>query len=194
MTLQGFSRKTQLSGNIMLAALAGMMLFACENSLTVVKEVTASDTLAAVTAHDVVYWRSDSGSVFMKLQAPQMYRVEGNEPTIEFPKGFIAFFFDSLEHNTSQIKAKYGISNENTRIMTARDSVIVENFVTQEKLESETLFWNQQTKKIVSPGLVKVTSPGRVVFGDSLIAAEDFSSRTIYNIRATIEVDESDDY
>lgn len=178
----------------MLAILAGMMLFACENSLTIVKEITASDTLAAVTAHDIVYWRSDSGSVFMKLQAPLMYRTEGDEPTIEFPDGFIAFFFDSLERNTSQIKAKYGISNENTRVMTARDSVVVENFITQEKLESETLVWNQQTKRIVSPDFVKVTSPGRVVFGDSLTAAEDFSNRTIYNIRATIEVDESDDY
>ncbi len=178
----------------MAAVLAGMMLFACENSLTVVKEITASDTLAAVTAHDIMYWRSDSGSVFMKLEAPLMYRTEGNEPTIEFPEGFTACFYDSLETNTSQIKAQYGISNENTRIMTARDAVEVENFITQEKLESEILFWNQQTKKISSPVLVKITSPGKVIYGDSMNAAEDFSNRTIYNIRATIEVEDADDY
>ncbi|HQQ11592.1 MAG TPA: hypothetical protein PK855_00430, partial [Bacteroidales bacterium] len=86
--------------NIMLAA-TGMMLFACENSLSVIKEITAEDTLAAVTAHNIVYYRSDSGNVFMKLEAPLMYRTEDKNPTIEFPVGFTAIFYDSVQQASS---------------------------------------------------------------------------------------------
>ncbi len=171
-----------------------MMFFSCENSLTIVKEITAEDTLAAVTANDIIYYRSDSGMVFMKLEAPLMLRVEGNDPTIEFPLGFEASFYDSVQQPASLIRAKYGITHENTQIMIARDSVEVENFQTLEKLQSATLFWNQKTKRIYTQALVKITSPDKVVYGDSLEAAEDFSTRTIYNIRATIEVEESEDY
>ncbi len=179
--------------NIMLAA-TGMMLFACENSLSVIKEITAEDTLAAVTAHNIVYYRSDSGNVFMKLEAPLMYRTEDKNPTIEFPVGFTAIFYDSVQQASSRISAKYGITHENTQLMMARDSVVVENFKTSEKLETETLFWNQKTKKIYTSNLVKITSPDKIVYGDSLTAAEDFSTRTTYNIRATIEVEEKEEY
>jgi LPS export ABC transporter protein LptC len=183
----------KLTYNIMLI-LFSMMFFSCENSLTIVKEITAEDTLAAVTANDIIYYRSDSGMVFMKLEAPLMLRVEGNDPTIEFPLGFVANFYDSVQQPASLIRAKYGVTHENTQIMIARDSVEVENFQTLEKLQSSTLFWNQKTKRIYTQALVKITSPDKVVYGDSLEAAEDFSTRTIYNIRATIEVEESEDY
>ncbi len=179
--------------NIMSMVFMGMMLFSCENSLTVVKEITAQDTLAAVTANDIVYFRSDSGMVFMKLEAPLMLRAEGTDPTIEFPEGFVANFFDSLQQPASQIKANYGISYENTQIMIAKNEVEVQNFETQETLQTDTLVWNQKTKRISTRSLVKITSPDKVIYGDSLVAAEDFSTRTIYNIRATIEVDENEE-
>ena len=38
--------------------------------------------------------------------------------------------------------------------------------------------------------MVKITSPDRVVFGDSLTADEDFSKRVIHGIRATIEFED----
>lgn len=191
--LSGRYFRSGLFFSIMSMIFIGMMLFSCENSLTVVKEITAEDTLAAVTANDIIYYRSDSGLVFMKLEAPLMLRVEGTDPTIEFPQGFIANFFDSVQQPASQIKAKYGISYENTQIMIAKEDVEVQNFETQETLQTDTLIWNQKTKRIATHTLVKITSPDKVVYGDSLEAAEDFSTRTIYNIRATIEVEENED-
>jgi len=167
-----------------------MMVFACENSITVVKEITREDTLAAVTANDIVYIRSDSGHVFMRLEAPYMLKVAGTDPSIEFPQGFEAMFYDSLQQPASRIKASYGISYENTQLMIARNNVEVENYTTKELLNTETLFWNQKTKQIYTKAFVKITSPDKIIYGDSLNAAEDFSSRSIHNIRATIEIDE----
>ncbi|MDO8897680.1 MAG: LPS export ABC transporter periplasmic protein LptC [Bacteroidales bacterium] len=172
---------------------AAMMWVSCENSLTVIKEITREDTLAAVTAHDIVYIRSDSGQVFMQLKAPVMLRYSGEDPTIEFPEGFEAIFLDSLQQPSSRIEAKYGISHENTELMFARDEVVVENFQTKEILYTETLFWNQKKKIIYTRASVKITAPDKVIYGDSLTAAENFSTREIYNIRATLEIEENED-
>jgi len=65
-------------------ALAAMMLFSCENSISRIVEITQEDTLAAVTTYDIVYERSDSGYVRVKLVSPLMKRFGGDDPLTEF--------------------------------------------------------------------------------------------------------------
>lgn len=169
-----------------------MAWVSCENPIAVVREIAKEDTLAAVTATDVTYIRSDSGEVFMILTAPLMLQYDGDDQMIEFPNGFEARFLDSLNQPTSRIKGNYGVSYEKVKLMIARGDVEVENFETAEMLNTETLYWNQQSKKIFTSAAVKITGPEKIIFGDSLVAAEDFSSRTIYNIKATLEIEEED--
>jgi len=182
---------TFLLFNIMVVSSA-MMLFSCENSIAVVKEITREDTLAAITAYDIVYIRSDSGKVQMELEAPVMNRFSGTDPSIEFPEGFEAVFYDSAMQQSSRIRADYGISNENTKLLIARRDVEVENYKTKEKLNTESLFWDQRKKFIYTGAFVKITSPDKIVFGDSLTATEGFDQRTIHNIRATLEIEEEE--
>jgi LPS export ABC transporter protein LptC len=176
-----------------MAVIAAMMFFSCENPIAVVKELTQEDTLAAITARDVVYIRSDSGEIQMRLTAPRMNRFDGDNPAIEFPEGFMAYFFDSLEVVSSTIKADYGISYEKTRLMLAKSNVEVENYDKQEKLNTETLFWDQNNKTIFTRASVTITSPDRVIYGDSLSASEGFEQRVIHNIRAVIEFEEENE-
>lgn len=175
---------------MIVASLIVLTMFSCENSITIVKEVTRADTLESVSAKNIVFIRSDSGNVKIRLTATLMKRFEGKEVYTEFPEGFEAFFYDSLNKPSSRIRADYGISYENTKLMIARNNVEVENFNTLEKLNTESLYWNQKKKIIFTSAFVKITSPGKVIFGDSLTANEGFDKRTIHNIRATIELDE----
>ncbi len=121
-----------------------------------------------------------------------MKRFEGKDVYTEFPEGFEAFFYDTLNKPSSRIRANYGISYEKTKLMIARNDVEVENFSTLEKLNTESLFWDQKRKIIFTHAFVKITSPDKVIFGDSLTANEGFDKRTIHNVRATIEFDEED--
>ncbi len=166
------------------------MMYSCENSITVVKEVTRADTLESQSAKDIVFIRSEEGNVKIRLKAPVMKRFEGKDNHIEFPEGFEAIFYDSLNQQSSRITAEYGINYENTKLMVARNAVVVENFKTLEKLNTESLFWDQKKKTIYTRAFVKITSPDKVIFGDSLTATEGFDRRTIHNVRATIELDE----
>jgi LPS export ABC transporter protein LptC len=172
--------------------LMAMMFVSCENPIAVLQEFSREDTLSAITAKDVVYIRSDSGRVQMRLHAPLMNKFEGDEPSTEFPQGFVAYFFDSVNVMSSTIRAEYGINFEKDRLLLARRNVEVENFNTQEKLFTETLYWNQQNKTIFTRASVKITSPDRVIYGDSLTASEGFEQRVIHNIKATLEVEEED--
>lgn len=170
-----------------------MMVLSCENSLTVIKEITGADTLATVSANHIVYMRSDSGKVFMRLEAPLMLRFEEEDETTEFPEGFEVFFYDSLQQLSSRIKADYGVNYERLEIMSAKTNVEVENYTTKELMLTETLYWNQKTRRIFTMSPVKISSPDKVIYGDSLNAMEDFSSRNIFNFRATLEIEEGDD-
>jgi len=165
----------------------------CENSLTVIREVTAEDTLSAVRATNIEYLRSDSGSVYMRLTAPLMLRFAGDDEKVEFPEGFEAFFYDSVGRQSSRIKANYGLNIEKDQWMLARGDVEVENYLTRELMQTAQLIWNQRDKTIRTGAPVRITGPDKNLSGDSLTANDDLSQRTLYNIRGTLEMEDEDD-
>ena len=169
-----------------------MVLFSCENSLDKVKEFIDTDTINGVLAYDVTITRSDSGFVQAKLMAPVMHSVEGDSAVLEFPKGFTAYIYEKDSIPTSKIRGDYGIRYDKEELIFVKDSVVVENLESQETLFTETLYWNQKTKKIYTRNDVKITSPDKVVYGDSLNANEDFSQRVIHGMRATLEIEDEE--
>ena len=169
-----------------------MVLFSCENSLDKVKEFIDTDTINGVLAYDIIMTRSDSGFVQAKLIAPVLHNVEDDSSTLEFPNGFLAYLYERDTIPTSKIRADYGIQYSEQELVFARDSVVVENLDTKETLFTETLFWNQKTKKIYTRNFVKIVSPDKIVFGDSLSANEGFTQRVIHGMTATLEIEDDE--
>ena len=167
-------------------------LFSCENSIQTVQKLTAQDTTAAMTATDVHYVRSDSGRIQLILKSPLLIKHSGDNPYTEFPKGFLVDFYDSTGNVISVLKANYGIRKEREEMLQARNNVVVKNLKTKKTLYTENLIWNERTRKITAPGFVKIVSPDGTIFGDSLIANESFTRRTIYGIRGTLDVKDND--
>lgn len=167
-----------------------MVLFSCENSITTIQEITRTDSAASVSAYNIEYIRTDSGYRQVVLRSPVLNRYTGNDPYQEFPEGFEIYFYDTLGNKKSSIKANYGISYEKQKLMQARNDVVVRNFSTQEQLNTENLVWDQKKKIIWANKFVKVSSPDKIIFGDSLIADELFKHHEIININAIIDVEE----
>ncbi|NOX84632.1 MAG: LPS export ABC transporter periplasmic protein LptC [Chlorobi bacterium] len=165
-----------------------VMLFSCENSITTIQEITRTDTLPLVTAYNIEYERTDSGYLRVLLRSSKMERFEGKEPYTVFPDGFEITFYDTTGVPVSFIRANYGISYEKKKIMQARNDVVVKNFDTQEQLNTENLVWDQKKKTIFSNTFVKITSPDKIIYGDSLRSNESFTDRSIYHIRGELEV------
>lgn len=170
-----------------------VMLISCENSMEKVKQFIDYDTISGLMAYDVVIERSDSGRMTAKLVAPVMRSVDDQDSSmLEFPKGFVAFMYEGDTAPTARISGDYGVNYERKELVMARHNVVVENIETQEVLETEQLFWDQKHKKIYTGSMVKISSPDKVIFGDSLTANESFTRREIFGIRATIELDEDE--
>ena len=171
-------------------ASAVVMLFSCENSITSIQAITMQDTLPVVTAYNIKYERTDSGYRQVILTSPYMERYAGNDPYAVFPEGFRVTFYDTTGMPNSFIRADYGISYEKRKWMLARNDVVVRNFDTEEQLNTENLVWDERKKLIYANTFVKITTPDKVVYGDSLKAHESFKWRELYNIRAEIEFEE----
>ena len=172
-------------------ALAGMVLFSCENSISTINKITQEiDTLAAITTYDIVYERSDSGYVQVKLESPLMKRYLGKDEYNEFPNGFEITFFNKTGKKASYITAEYGIQYVKRKFMNAQNNVIIKNFDTQEELYTENLVWDQRTKLIRSNTFVKLIEPDKTIFGDSMWANESFTEYEIYNLKGEFDIQE----
>jgi LPS export ABC transporter protein LptC len=166
------------------------MLISCENSISEVQQISHQDSMPIVSAFDIVYERTDSGYLQVVLRSPKMERFEGNDKQVIFPEGFDVAFYDETGKQVSSIKANYGINYENRKLMKARNDVVVKNFETEEQLNTENLVWDQKKKMIYANSFVKITTPDRVVYGDSMNAAETFKTREIFNMRGVFELEE----
>jgi len=169
------------------------MLFACKNDL---KEIAAidfsSDTIPDVSARNIDFTFSDSAKVQVRLTGPVMHAYEGDDPYMVFPDGFKVEFYDSVMNVTSTITGNYGIHYSEKGRMEARNNVVVTNFETGERLDTEELIWDRKKELIYSNKFVKITSDDGVIYGDGLEAEQDFSKRKIINPSGEIEVKEEE--
>jgi len=173
-----------------ITAFVAVMLFSCGNPTSVIQQLASDDTLSGIVAHDIVYYRSDSGIVQMELKAPKMVR-EGNDSSyLEFPEGFHAFIFNNNHRVVSEISADYGVHRGDAKMVEAIGNVVVENHQQGQKLMSDKLYWYQDTKMIYTRSRVRIIMPDKDIMGDSLVSTEGFEEYTIYNGKATFEVEE----
>lgn len=173
-----------------IAAAVVVMLFSCENSISTIQEFARNDTLPVLTANNIEYERTDSGYLQIVLKSPLMYKFEGKDPYIEFPEGFEVTFYNDSGTRVSFLRANYGINYEKRKILRARNDVVVINYDKEEELRTENLVWDQKRKIIYSNTFVKITSPDKVIYGDSMWANESFSKREIIKFKADIEIKE----
>ncbi len=168
------------------------MLLSCGNPMSVVQQLAADDTSSSIMAKDIEFVRSDSGNIQLVLTAPQLLKHKLDTGELEFPMGFDAIMFTPAHDTLTHIRADYGVSSNSMTVIEAEGNVEVHNYSNNDRMNSEKLYWNQQTKQIFTRSAVKITMPDKEIYGDSLEALDDFSEYTIYNGRATLEIEEKD--
>jgi len=169
------------------------MLFACKNDLSEIAAMDFSDTIPDVSAKNIDFTFSDSAEVQVRLTGPVMHYYEGDDPYMVFPDGFMVEFYDSVLNVTTTITGNYGIHYKEKRFMEARKNVVVINYKTGERLDTEELIWDQNKELIYSYKFVKITSEDGVLYGDTLLAAQDFSTRRILHPSGEIDVKDDEE-
>lgn len=174
-----------------------LILFsACENDIAVVNTITATKEKALPVESDknaeIIY--SDSAQVRAKLTTPILNRFAGKKAYMELPKGMEVIFYDGKKNQQTKLTADYGIGfdkGSGIEQMEAKRNVVVIN-QKGDTLNTEHLIWNAVTKKIYTNEFVKITTKDDIIWGDGLIANQDFSDYTIKNVKGEVSAKDED--
>jgi len=158
--------------------IAAAMLFSCENDIATVNTLTAKDNKPVEISKNIRLLYSENSKLLVQLKTPLLERYQGERPYTEMTKGVEVYFYDSLMHVSSQLKANYAISYENEKITEARNNVVVIN-EKNEKLNTERLFWDEKKAVIYSDVFVKITTNDEVLFGEGFESDERFDKWVI---------------
>lgn len=153
--------------------------------MTVIK-LSSKDSIPDITILNVHVKQSEMGRPSLDLIAPKMISFHSPEAYTEFPNGLKIIFFDSIMQPKSEITANYGISWDNKKTMFARGNVVIKNFQKQEQLNTESLNYDMNTKKISTQDFVKITQPDRTILGKGMESDELFDNWVIRDVSTTI--------
>lgn len=168
-------------------------LSGCKNKIEDITRLIQSDTIPTMYAKQVSLSESEMGRIKYTLTAPLLRRYELTEgAVIRFPEGFKVVFYDSLdpEKVRTEITAEYGINNEMAKTMEAQKNVVVINYQNNEKLNTEQLIWNQNTKRVTSDKMVTITTPDKILYGEGMDADENFFNWVIKKPRGEMYINE----
>ena len=156
-----------------------------------IQEFDISNLPALTVKYDTtVYF--DSGRVVLRMTFPIMEQYDNPaNPYYEFNMGLYVDFFDSDNKPSGSISSKYAKNTQNPNLWELRDSVVVIN-ENQEKLETESLFWDQTKDLIYTDKFVKFTSEDQIITGTSFESDTHLKKRIIRGASATIYINEEE--
>jgi LPS export ABC transporter protein LptC len=136
---------------------------------------------------DFVTQESDSGLILWRLTAPQGDRFKDKRLVVlDRPR---IVFYDEHGAERTTLVSDAGEYYEDRRDMLAYGNVVVRS-VEGDVLETDSLFWNNSQKKILSDSFVKLTRGKSVVTGYGLECKEDLGSVEIKRDVKAVVVDD----
>ena len=164
-----------------------LFLYCCQSDLDRLNknniEITGVVPNAYYTNFNIIY--SDSGILKVKITGRilEQYSKTKEKPGKDIMRDSIHVrFYNQTQTVSSQLYADYAIRNNKTNEMHAKGNVVVVNSK-KEKLNTERLTWNSQTKKIICDTTVVITKPnGQKIVGSSLESDERFENYKITKV------------
>ncbi|WKN32633.1 LPS export ABC transporter periplasmic protein LptC [Porifericola rhodea] len=142
-------------------------------------------------ATDVELLHSDSAVVIIRLTADRQLEFESGDR--EFPEGIhIEFYEKKDESKNASITANQGFFNKKENKYTATGDVVVQNFKSGEKLETEELHWEPNKNEIYTDRYVEITTNGDILMGEGLTADESFTNWKILKPKGTLSITEEE--
>ncbi|MBL0309505.1 MAG: LPS export ABC transporter periplasmic protein LptC [Bacteroidetes bacterium] len=168
-----------------------LLLGSCSNNQEAVKRLANRDFVNLEHGKGVEINYSQNGIVRIRAMGPTATRHNSEVPFMEFNDGIKILFFSTNRELESTLTAKYALAYENSKSMTARDSVVVVN-KKGEILNTDELIWDEDKKIIYSNSFVKIQTTDEIIYGKGMTANENFTDYVIKNITGKIKVKTSE--
>ncbi len=171
-----------------LCAAALWLVGGCENDIATVNKITAQREANLESGKEVEVLYSNMGHVKARINAPVVKRHKNErDPYTEMTDGVKMVFFDDSGKVQSDLSADYGRIDERTNQMVARNNVQVTS-VLGDKLNTDELVWNENTRKISSDKFVKIQTKEEILYGDGFESNEDLTHYKIKQIRGRVKL------
>ena len=182
-------RRSEFSGHpdIIILALSAVLLFAtsCERKVDKIKDMEVLN-LPSLTAMDFESVITDSGKVQLIMSAPVMESYDNEEsPYSEFRSGIKALFYDGNAEPVATVTSKYARFTNKKNLWELRDSVVVLNG-TNDMLETEQLFWDQEKDLIYNDRFVKISNKDQTITGTGFESDLRLTRRQIKKVSGPI--------
>jgi len=154
-----------------------------------------SDPSLIPTLHatDITTVISDSGITRYRISAPQWDIYDKvPEPYWEFPYGIHLERFDMNLQVDANIHSKYARFFVNKKLWELKNDVKATN-LKGELFETEQLFWDQNSQKIYSDSLIKVTQATQIINAIGFESDQSMNYYVFRNVKGIFPVDESKD-
>lgn len=148
----------------------------------------------------VTFIYSDSAIVTSKLMAPHVIeridtsKGENAANDHYFNQGLKVVFFNRSQQEVGVLEADSGLLKQENGIAEMYRNVVVKNNNTNEMLETEKLFWDQEKDSIYSDRStpVRITTPDKIILGMGLRANAAFSEYIIHEITGEIYTEDEE--
>ena len=151
------------------------MLFSCTNNMQEVIDYLALKNLPIGVTKDVFHVYKDSGRITSKLITPLLHDFSNRKqhPYNEFPEGVKIVNFEGKDSVT--VTGDYALSYSQTQISELIGNVVVINHAENSKLETEQLFWDQNTQYFFSEKAFTLSTLKDTIYGIGFESKEDLS-------------------
>jgi LPS export ABC transporter protein LptC len=144
-------------------------------------------TLPTITVKNTRSVLNDSGKVQLIMSFPLMETYNNTDaPYSEWRMGIEVLFYDGKKDSVGRVTAKYARYIDKKKLWELKDSVVVVNFESDYKLETEQLFWDQQKDIIYNDRFVKFSNEDQSVFGNGFESDSRLNKRKIKNVSGPI--------
>ena len=115
------------------------------------------------TVDDMFVVQTENGLLQMRLESPLMERYENDSLSYElFPKGLAVYGYNEeglLETELTSDNARHLNYKDGRESWEAFGNVVVKNIINQERMETDTLYWDRKNEKLYTDCYVKLYSP-----------------------------------
>ena len=148
---------------MMATALAvAFIVYSCKGKLSEAEALNLAETPVQIV-EDMFMQQTENGMVKMRAESPRMEKYEKDTLQYElFPAGFFVYAFDEsgkLETEIVADNARHMKYKDGRETWEAYGNVVVKNLINQEVMETDTLYWNQETEMIYTHCYVRIISP-----------------------------------
>ncbi len=131
---------------------------------TVVGEVVDINVIPRQTVDDMSAVQTKNGLLQMRMEAKKMMRFQNDCTNVSyelFPEGFDVYAYNEEGMLETQIHSEVAkhTTTQNEEKWEAFGNVVIKNFIKGERMETDTLYWDREQKKIYTHCFVKMFAP-----------------------------------